>query len=238
MSAPTPGNFERSAGPIFNVPWAVGALALVLILIHGILWFAGEEWQTWAILTLAFLPARYGGTPVPTLPGSEVWSFVTYALLHGSWQHLLFNLIWLVIFGTIVARQLGVAKFCLLAAISAAGGAAGTLAAYWGNMGIMVGASGAVSGLLGAAMPIMYGKPAGEGREPLHFVELIRDGRALAFTAVWLGLTLFSGATGWTGNSFADDFRIAWEAHLGGFVAGLAAFYLLYRRKPFQAANS
>jgi membrane associated rhomboid family serine protease len=211
----------------------VGALAAALVLVHAVFWFAGEEWQTWAVLTLAFLPARYGGTPVPTLPGSEVWSFVTYALLHGSWQHLLFNLIWLVIFGTVVARRLGPAKFYVLAAISAVGGAAGTLAAYWGSMGIMVGASGAVSGMLAAAMPIMYGRD-----QPLRFTELIRDGRALMFSAVWLALTLFSGATGWTGNSFADDFRIAWEAHLGGFIAGLASFYLLYRRTTFQAANS
>jgi membrane associated rhomboid family serine protease len=233
MSAPVPGNFERSAGPVFNVPWAVGALALVLVLIHGALRLAGEAWQTWAILTLAFVPARYGGTPVLTLPGSEVWSFASYALLHGSWQHLLFNLIWLVIFGTVVARQLGGAKFYLLAAISAAGGAAATLAANWGSSGFMVGASGAVSGLIGAAIPIMYGR-----HQPLRFSELIRDGRALAFTAAWLALTLFSGATGWTGNSFADDFTIAWEAHLGGFLAGLASFYLLHRRDTFQPPSS
>jgi membrane associated rhomboid family serine protease len=41
---------------------------------------------------------------------------------------------------------------------------------------------------------------------------------------------LFSGASGWTGASFMEEGRIAWEAHLGGFVAGLFAFYWLDRR--------
>ena len=50
------------------------------------------------------------------------------------------------------------------------------------------------------------------------------------FTAIWLGLTLVSGATGWTGNGFVAESGIAWEAHIGGFIGGLAGFYALARR--------
>ena len=46
----------------------------------------------------------------------------------------------------------------------------------------------------------------------------------LIFMAIWLGVTLASGATGWTGNSFVEEGGIAWEAHLGGYFFGLLAF--------------
>ena len=95
----------------------------------------------------------------------------------------------------------------------------------------MVGASGAVSGMLGIAIPIMYGRRVPGGMRPLSPVELLTDRKALLFMAVWLGITLFSGASGWTGNSFMTEAGIAWEAHLGGFVGGLAAFYMLARRQ-------
>jgi membrane associated rhomboid family serine protease len=47
---------------------------------------------------------------------------------------------------------------------------------------------------------------------------------------VWIAITLNSGATGWTGAGYLEEARIAWEAHLGGFIAGLFGFYILDRR--------
>jgi membrane associated rhomboid family serine protease len=76
----------------------------------------------------------------------------------------------------------------------------------------------------------MYGKRMPGGARPLSFTELVTSPRALMFTAIWLALTLFSGAAGWTGNSFVSDGGIAWEAHIGGFLGGIAAFYLLAPR--------
>ena len=55
------------------------------------------------------------------------------------------------------------------------------------------------------------------------------------FTGVWLALTLVSGAAGWTGNSFMSEGGIAWEAHIGGFVGGLLAFYGLAPRPVRRA---
>ena len=184
----------------------------------------------------SFIPARFGPEPFPMIPGSQYRSFLTYALLHANWLHLAINSVWLLIFGTITARYLGVVRFLLLAAISAIAGAAVTLAFHWGQQYLMVGASGAVSGMMAAAVPIMYGRsgrsgfwPTGDrdGSEPLSFAELMRNRNALIFAAIFLVLTLFSGATGFTGNSFMGEDSIAWEDHLGGFVAGLACFYLL-----------
>jgi membrane associated rhomboid family serine protease len=233
---------------IFNAPAVVVALAGLLIAIHAGLWFAGESIQIWALYAFAFIPARISGSgPFPAILGSQVWSFVTYALLHGSWAHLVFNTLWLVIFGTAVARRLGALKFLLLCAVAAVTGALAQLITSWGAQDILIGASGSISGLLGAAMPLLFGvAPPGHGRftrdmkqvEALSPGELVRDRRAVTFMFVWLALTLFSGATGWTGNGFADDFRIAWQAHIGGFIGGLFVFYLLDRGTSLQIQNS
>jgi membrane associated rhomboid family serine protease len=228
--------------PFLNLPGVVTGVVGVLVGLHLLLQIAGPDWQIWSQFAFAFIPARISGSaPYPAIPGSQMWSFVTYAFLHGGWMHVLLNSLWYAIFGAVVARRLGSPRFLLLSAISAVGGAIATLVVYWGVDAIMVGASAAVSGVIAGAIPIMYGKrslqPDGSLADvtqvqALRPIELITDRRALFFLILWLAVTLFSGATGWTGNSFADDFRIAWEAHLGGFLAGLISFYLLDKGLP------
>jgi len=217
--------------PAFNAPAAVVAVIGVLAAIHVALWLLGENWQVWSLYALALIPARFTVPGYPMIPGSQYWSLVTYMLLHGSWMHILFNCMWLLIFGTPVARFLGSARFLLVCLVSGVIGGLASLFLHWGQEIIVVGASGAVSGLLGAAIPIMYGeRMPGGGWRPLTPSELVRSGKALGFTLVWLVLTLFSGGTGWTGNSFLADSGIAWEAHIGGFLGGLLAFYVLLPR--------
>jgi membrane associated rhomboid family serine protease len=156
-------------------------------------------------------------------------------LLHGDWMHLLFNSLWLLVFGTPVARYLGSLRFFVLSLVAGIVGGLSSLLLHWGQDLFVIGASGAVSGLLAAAIPIMYGRRVPGGARPLSFGELVTSSRALMFTAIWLGLTLVSGASGWTGNSFAADSGIAWEAHIGGFIGGLAAFYALAPRRVHPA---
>lgn len=236
----SPMDLRRPDAPVFLAPSVVIGLAGVIVAAYLFLWFAGENWQIWSLYAFSFIPARIGGgMPFPAIPGSQAWSFLTYSFLHADVLHLVSNVVWIVVFGTVVARHLSAPKFLLLCAAASTGGAVGTLLAYWGSPGIMVGASGIVSGLVGAAIPLMYGVRLGPNtRRPLSPAELFSDRRALIFTAVWLAVTLFSGATGWTGNSFVEEIRIAWEAHIGGFVAGIAAFYLLDEPDTLQSRVS
>lgn len=217
--------------PIFNAPVAVVAVIGVLLVVHVGLLLLGETWQVWAIYALALIPARFTEPGYPMIPGSQLWSLASYMLLHANWMHILFNCLWLLIFGTPVARYMGSGRFLILSLVAGVLGGLASLWLHWGQQIIIIGASGAVSGLLGAAIPIMYGRrmPGGGGR-PLTLPELLTSGKALGFTAIWLALTLFSGGTGWTGNSFLSDSAIAWEAHVGGFLGGLLAFYVLAPR--------
>lgn len=218
-SAPTP--------PVFNAPVAVLVVIGVLVAVHVLLFALGESWQVWSLFALALNPIRFTDPGFPTLAGSQYWSLVTYMLLHADWMHLTFNSLWLLVFGTPVARYLGSARFLALSLAAGVVGGLASLFLHWGQEIFVIGASGAVSGLLAAAIPIMYGRKVWGGARPLSFGEFLTNPRALMFTGVWLALTLLSGASGWTGNSFVAEGGIAWEAHVGGFIGGLLAFYAL-----------
>lgn len=222
---------------MFNAPVVVVVLAGLLLALHAALQWLGEDAQIWALYAFSFIPQRLTETGVATPVGAQVWSFLTYAFLHGSWLHVISNCLWLVVFATPVVRFLGTAKSLLLMAVSAVAGAAAMLALYWGHFIILVGASAAVSGAMGAAMPVMYAPgframAAGyDGpMQALSFGELVRSRNALVFTALFFALQLLTGASeATTGSALIAEGVVAWEAHLGGFVAGLGMFYLLAR---------
>lgn len=212
---------------MINAPAAVIALIAVLLAIHLVRVLVSEDWSIWSLYMFAFIPARLApGAGFPMVPGSQWWSFLSHAFLHGNWMHVIVNCLWLLIFGTPVARLLGTLRFLAIAAASAIGGAAVWLAFHWGEQTLLVGASGAVSGLMAASVPIIYGTHSPGHR--LSFRALISDRSALIFMGIWLVITLISGSAGLTGSAFEAPI-IAWEAHLGGFVVGLAALYALDR---------
>ena len=92
----------------------------------------------------AFIPARYDSNILANAawPGgtaADIWTFVTYALLHADWMHLLFNSVWLLAFGTPLARRFGAARFLAFCAVTAAAGALAHLMTHFGQMVPMVG---------------------------------------------------------------------------------------------------
>ena len=233
---PPAGNWNSgTAQPVFNAPASVLLAIAVLVAVHVLLVAMGESWQVWSLFAMALNPIRFVDPGFPALPGARYWTLASYMLLHGDWMHLTFNSLWLLVFGTPVARYLGSLRFLLLSLIAGVAGGVASLFLHWGEEIFVIGASGAVSGLLAAAIPIMYGRRVLGGARPLSLPELITSPRALMFTAIWLALTLFSGAAGWTGNSFMSEGGIAWEAHVGGFLGGLLAFYALAPRAVRRA---
>ncbi len=225
---------------ILNVPAVVVALVAIFCLVHAVFSFLLNERQTNdALLLFAFIPARYDlnlpiGEAWPGGFGANIWTFVTYALIHGDLNHLAFNSVWLLAFGSPVARRFGTWRFLVFCAAAAAGGAAAHLATHFGQLLPMIGASAAISGAMAAAMRFAFqrGGPLAmwRGEPGSYFVpaqplkECLRDPRVLAFLLVWFGVNALMGL-----GSFALpglEHAIAWQAHIGGFAVGLLAFAL------------
>jgi membrane associated rhomboid family serine protease len=223
---------------IFNVPVVVLVLLAILGLVHAYLVLALTAEQTTEFLLLfAFIPARYDATVMPDIvwPGgwaADAWTFVTYALIHGDLSHLIFNAVWLLAFGSPVARRFGTPRFLAFMAATAAAGAAVHLATHFGELLPMIGASAAISGAMAAATRFAFqrGGPIAlwrNGQEAYlvpaaPLLESLRDRRVLAFLVVWFGVNLLFGL-GSIGMPGVEQ-AIAWQAHIGGFVAGLVGF--------------
>ncbi|MPZ39751.1 MAG: rhomboid family intramembrane serine protease [Rhizobiales bacterium] len=230
---------------IFNVPGAVLALAALLLVIHLILEYVLSNEQTNELLSLfAFSPLRYAEMVPPGLPawwGPQLWTFVSYAFFHANFSHLMFNLVWLFAFGPPIARRFGPSRFLVFCAVTAAAGAAAHLVTHLGEFAPMIGASAAISGAMAAAMRFVFqrGGPLGmlgRGEEESYHVPaaplstMLRDPRVLAFLAVWFGVNIVFGM-GAVAIPGAEGI-VAWEAHIGGFLAGLLGFSLFDPAHP------
>jgi len=228
--------------PLFNIPPVIVALIVVMALVHAVrTLLLSDEQNVEFLLTFAFIPARYDNSAVlgGVLPGgfgAEIWTFVTYSLIHGGWAHFGVNTIWLLPFGSALARRFGALRFLAFFAVTAAAGAALHLATHAGQTGPVIGASAAVSGAMAGAMrfAFQHGGPLGMLRgddEQTYRVPAVplsgvfRDPRVLIFIFVWFGINLLFGLGSGSGLSITGgDQPIAWQAHIGGFMAGLLLF--------------
>ena len=213
--------------PFLTAPASVLGLIAVILAAHVARTLIPETLSDRILETYAFIPARYaaaawaaqGGSPVSIWDG--VVPFVSYMFLHADFLHVGVNCLWLLVAGTPVARRLGTLRFFTLFLVCGVLAAAAYLAVNWGLYGAAIGASGAVSGMMGAAIRIYYGDsmalPAANTviprLAPLFSMPI------LFFSAVWCVANVVAGITGLgtAGNVQA----VAWEAHLGGYFAGL-----------------
>lgn len=234
---------EPAAEPVFNLPRAVTALAVVLVAIHCVrVLLLSPEQNIEIILLFAFIPAMFGqaGALVP-YPEAIYWTPVTYGLLHGGWLHLGVNIVWMFAFGTPVARRFGAFRFLALSVFATACGALAQYLADPDALVPMIGASAAVSGHMGAAMRFIFNPLAGRaGRgfrhdiPALSLAESFTNRQFVVFFIVWMVMNLAfgSGIVGVPGSENA----IAWHAHIGGFAAGIFGFSLFERKNSTLSA--
>ncbi|WP_349370336.1 rhomboid family intramembrane serine protease [Salinarimonas sp.] len=158
------------------------------------------------------------------------WTPLTYAFLHGSWLHVGLNAVWLAAFGTPIARRIGPERFLWLAAITAVAGALAHWATHAYDVTPMIGASAIVSGMMAAAARFAFSPRRFYGVPPhlaprLGLREMLGNRTAMLFVGVWFAINLVFGVAA-VPLGLAADAGIAWEAHIGGFVAGLFLFPL------------
>lgn len=211
--------------PVFQAPavvmWLIGALAAA----HGARSLASDARSQAFVLEYALIPARYSQAYLESRMGDPgtIWEravpFVSHMALHSDITHLVINCLWLLAFGPIVARRFGAALFLIFFVLCGVAGAVFYLALNWGSDVPVVGASGAISGLMGAAIRMMPGRIApwmvGATEVPL---QPLFSRPILMFSAVYAAINLVMAAIG--GGVDAGGL-IAWQAHLGGYVAGL-----------------
>lgn len=229
---------RRKREPAFNLPGSLVAALAFLTLVHVIrTYLLTHQQDEWVLLQFAFISARY----LPQFMAVDwawLWTPVTYSFLHGSWEHLIFNGFWMVAFGAPVVRRIGTPRFIAFWCLSAAASVALHCVFHWGEMVVVIGASGVVSGLMGAATRFVFSPSGRISRQFAHLNRLLSIREALSnrsvlvFSAIWF-LTNFAIGFGQF-FSDSDGASIAWEAHIGGFLFGFV-FFPLFDRLPAPA---
>ena len=155
--------------------------------------------------------------------------FVSYMGLHGSWAHLIVNCCFLLAFGPIVARRFGNILFFLFFLVCGIAAATCYLALNWGSPVPVVGASGAISGLMAAAIRMLPGQAPWVAQSEAPLAPLLSR-QILVFTALWAAINLMTAVTGL--GMGGEGGLIAWQAHLGGFLTGLLLCDPFDRMRP------
>jgi membrane associated rhomboid family serine protease len=207
--------------PVFNLPGVVIAFIAVCVGAYFVSNYALDESQyVWLLLHAAFIPVLYSGQ-VP-LDFHPIAGPVTYSLLHGGIAHLAINMIWLAAFGSPLANRLGAMRFVLFWIVTSLAAAGLHYLVYPTSQAPLVGASGAISGMMGAAARFGFridrssNRPAFGGPVlPIPTVLTMRG--PVTFLAVWMVINLITGLVGFEPG---QESQIAWEAHIGGFAVG------------------
>jgi membrane associated rhomboid family serine protease len=257
---------RQSRVPVFNMPGVVTASIGVILAIQAIReYLLPDLVDIRLVLDFALVPARWtiwfdpsraadilqsaAGGDAELGPmreafaryivgeGSlEPWTLATYALLHGSWMHVIFNSVWLAAFGTPVARRCGAWRYGGIALVGTVAGGLLHIAIDPLSATPLVGASAGISALMAAAARFVFQPPVTAygnswqvpAPRPIETIpELLRNRTAVAFLAIWLATNLLFGLV--SVPLATESTAIAWDAHLGGFIAGFLLFPFLDR---------
>lgn len=167
----------------------------------------------------------------PGLTLTDFVPFLTATFMHGGWLHIIFNMWTLWIFGSTLEARLGTPQFLIFYLCCAV---ISTFAHGYFNAGSkvpVIGASGAIAGVIGA-YAVRFPTARITLLVPIIIIPLIFRVPAVVFAAVWFGIQLLQGA--WEKLSPGMGGGIAWWAHIGGFVAGLALLPVFLLFAPAQ----
>jgi len=228
-----PGPPSQSAR-IFNIPPTILVIIVLCAAAYGIPeYFLSPATEENFYRHFAFIPY--------SLSHEEGWSSLTsaltYSFLHGSWMHFGFNMVWLAIFGSPLVNRIGAVRFLLFWALTAVVAALAYFLFHQQSPILLVGASGAISGLMGAAarygfrrVPDRYAPQRSEFVGPvLPVLAALRSRSVLLFVGSWLAINLLIGLG--TSVPGMEESVIAWEAHIGGLLAGFFAISPFDKRR-------
>jgi membrane associated rhomboid family serine protease len=171
--------------------------------------------EAWLVPGYGLVPSRISNDP-----GGEAFTIFTSMFMHGDFWHLAGNMLFLYIFGDNVEDSVGHGRYVSFYALAGVGAAAAQFLVDPSSPVPMVGASGAIAGVLGAYMVLHPNAPITVLVPPplLFFVGLFIELPAWIVAGGWFAWQLLSGvgSLGAVGGG-----GVAFFAHVGGFVAGL-----------------
>jgi len=215
----------KDDNPTRTVPFVtVSIIAVnVAVFVRGL--FLPQATQQALLMRLALIPHDLT-QPVAgriDLLAYNLLTLLTSMFVHGGWLHLLGNMLYLWIFGNNIEDVLGHARYLLFYLLCGLSGAAAQIAVDPASRVPMIGASGAIAGVLGAYLVTFPAARVSTLIFVLFFARLV-EVPALIVLGFWLLIQLMNaGRSGPAG--------VAWFAHLGGFLAGLVLVVLLRRRR-------
>jgi len=194
----------------------------------AVFWFElqlGEDALRNFIFTWGLVPAELMSN------SQEEWlTIFTSMFLHGGWFHIISNMWVLYIFGDNIEDRLGSTRYLLFYLLSGVAAAFLQIFVVQGSSDPMIGASGAIAGVLGAYL-ISYPGARIASLVPILFIFTIVDVPAVIFLIFWFVSQLYSGLFAIQGGSASG---IAWWAHIGGFIFGLIMVSFFGRRTVYQ----
>ena len=220
--------------PIFNLPAIVLAVILLCAGVHLLrLYVLTPQQDVELLIRTAFIPVRYSGQY-----DIDFYAFsspITYTFLHGGWAHLIVNMIWLAAFGSPLANRIGALRFALFFAVTGVAAAFFFFAIHPQTQAPLIGASGSISGMMGAAARFAFHVDRSSGKGAfagplLPFGAVFRSRATLSFLAVWMVINLVTGVVGFVPG---EESQIAWEAHIGGFLAGFLGLRFFDGRQAY-----
>jgi len=207
--------------------------AIIAICIGVFLWMKLLPYELQRQLTYLYgmVPIRYsspGWAAGFGLPNDYYVSFLTNLFLHGGWLHLILNMWFIWIFANKIEDRMGHVKFFVFYLIC---GLIATFVQWYVDQDLVipvVGASGAISGVLGAYFRL-YPFARVVVWFPLFFLPIFFELPAISFLGFWVIMQLYKATTALVFENVTAD--VAWWAHLGGFVAGVFLYPLFLKSK-------
>ncbi len=217
----------RDANPSRTVPFVtyllLGANVAVFLLELGL----GDALPAF-VGEYGVVPARVGAAIDPAAADPAAFlPFLTSMFLHGGWMHLIGNMIFLWVFGDNIEDRFGHGRFLFFYLFAGAAAAATQVIIDPSSPVPMVGASGAIAGVLGAYV-ILFPRARILTLIPIFFFFQLLELPAYAFLGLWFLIQIASGLLSL--RIGADAGGVAWWAHIGGFLAGAMLIPILRRK--------
>ena len=208
-------------------PW----MTVLLIIANAVVWVAIQgagEMQALEASVVVFgaQPCEITGACQTTGLGTS--ALLTSMFMHGGWGHILGNMLFLWVFGNNIEDSMGHLRFLAFYLICGAAAALAHVFFSPFSQVPMVGASGAISGIMGAYILLYPGARVRTYFPPFFFFRI----RAFFFLLLWFVLQLFSA---FNTPAMGDEGGVAVWAHIGGFVAGLLLIKVFDRPRLVQA---